>query len=112
MQAEGFSDPAIGAQINDNFIPVLVDRDERPDIDQIYQAAAAIMGHAGGWPLNLFLMPDGVPYFVTGFWAAMPHPREAAASARRLPPSSPTWPPCSRTSPNSWPPPAAGSWTS
>jgi hypothetical protein len=46
---------------------VLVDREERPDVDQIYQAASTIMGHSGGWPLNVFLTPAGVPYFVGGF---------------------------------------------
>jgi uncharacterized protein YyaL (SSP411 family) len=67
MNQESFSDPEIAALINDNFIPVLVDREERRDVDQIYQAAAAVMGHAGGWPLNAFLMPDGVPFAVGGF---------------------------------------------
>jgi len=67
MNRESFSDPEIAALIKDNYIPVLVDREERPDIDQIYQAASTIMGHSGGWPLNAFLMPSGVPYFVAGF---------------------------------------------
>jgi uncharacterized protein YyaL (SSP411 family) len=67
MNQESFSDPQTAALINDNFIPVLVDREERPDIDQIHQAAAAVMGHSGGWPLNVFLMPDGAPFFVAGF---------------------------------------------
>ncbi len=67
MNQEIFSDSETAALINDSFIPVLVDREERPDIDQIYQAAAVVMGHSGGWPLNVFLMPDGVPFFVAGF---------------------------------------------
>ena len=45
----------------------MVDREERPDLDQIYQAAANIMGHQGGWPLNLFLNAKGDPYFVAGY---------------------------------------------
>jgi uncharacterized protein YyaL (SSP411 family) len=67
MNQESFSDPEIAGFINENFIPVLVDREERPDIDLIYQAAANIMGYQGGWPLNIFLKPDGVPYFVAGY---------------------------------------------
>src|SRR5215469_9573381 len=67
MAGESFSDPVVASFINDNFIPVLVDRDERPDIDMLYQGAAGIMGHAGGWPLNIFLSPDGVPFWVAGY---------------------------------------------
>ena len=67
MNQESFSDPEIAALINDNYIPVLVDREERPDLDQIYQAASTLMGHSGGWPLSLFLTAEGVPYFVAGY---------------------------------------------
>ncbi|HEY1878237.1 MAG TPA: thioredoxin domain-containing protein [Rhizomicrobium sp.] len=67
MARESFSDPEVAAFINENFIPVLVDRDERPDIDMLYQGAAGIMGHSGGWPLNIFLSPDGVPFWVAGY---------------------------------------------
>ena len=67
MNQESYSDPETAAQINDNFIPVLVDREERPDVDQIYQAASTVMGHSGGWPLNMFLTADAAPFFVAGF---------------------------------------------
>jgi len=67
MERESFADPEIAAFINENYIPVLVDRDERPDVDMLYQGAAGIMGHAGGWPLNIFLRPDGVPFWVAGY---------------------------------------------
>jgi uncharacterized protein YyaL (SSP411 family) len=67
MARESFADPDLAAFINENFIPVLVDRDERPDVDMLYQGAAGIMGHAGGWPLNIFLRPDGVPFWVAGY---------------------------------------------
>jgi uncharacterized protein YyaL (SSP411 family) len=67
MARESFADPEVAAFINENFIPVLVDRDERPDIDMLYQGAAGIMGHTGGWPLNIFLSPDGVPFWVAGY---------------------------------------------
>jgi len=58
MNREAFSDPGIAEIINDNFIPILVDRDERPDLDMLYQGAAGLMGHQGGWPLNVFLTTD------------------------------------------------------
>ncbi|MFO1247211.1 MAG: thioredoxin domain-containing protein [Alphaproteobacteria bacterium] len=64
---EAFSNPEIAQQINDNFIPILVDREERPDLDMLYQGAAGIMQHPGGWPLNIFLTPDGIPWWVTGY---------------------------------------------
>ena len=67
MNRESFSNPEIAKLINDNFIPVIVDRVQRPDIDQMYQAASNIMGHQGGWPLNIFLTPQGRPYFVGGY---------------------------------------------
>jgi uncharacterized protein YyaL (SSP411 family) len=67
MEHESFADPEVAAYINENYIPVLVDRDERPDVDMLYQGAAGIMGHAGGWPLNIFLRPDGVPFWVAGY---------------------------------------------
>ena len=72
MNRESFSDPETAQLINDNFIPVLLDREERPDIDQVYQAASTIMGHVGGWPLNLFLNADGVPISVGGFVSNIP----------------------------------------
>ena len=67
MNRESFSDPESAALINDGFIPVKVDREERPDIDQLYQASANILGHAGGWPLNIFLTPTGEPFFSAGY---------------------------------------------
>jgi uncharacterized protein len=67
MARESFADPEVAATINEHYIPVLVDRDERPDVDMLYQAAAGLMGHAGGWPLNIFLAPDGVPFWVAGY---------------------------------------------
>ncbi|WZO97826.1 thioredoxin domain-containing protein [Isosphaeraceae bacterium EP7] len=63
MERESFEDPAIAALMNEHFINVKVDREERPDIDQIYMAAVqALTGH-GGWPMSVFLTPDLVPFF-------------------------------------------------
>ena len=67
LDKESFRDESIAALINDNYIPVIVDREERPDLDMIYQGAAGAMRHQGGWPLNIFLTPDGVPFWVTGY---------------------------------------------
>ena len=67
LSRESFSDAEVAALLNDNFIPILVDRDQRPDVDMLYQGAAGIMQHQGGWPLNVFLHPDGRPFWVAGY---------------------------------------------
>jgi uncharacterized protein YyaL (SSP411 family) len=67
MERESFSDPQTAAQMNENFINIKVDREERPDVDQIYQAAANIMGHNGGWPLTMFLTPKATPFAATTY---------------------------------------------
>ena len=64
MAHESFEDAAVAAAMNADFINVKVDREERPDLDQIYQTAHALMTRrSGGWPLTVFLTPDGAPYF-------------------------------------------------
>lgn len=64
MEGEAFSDPAIAEFMNANFLPVKVDREERPDIDSIYMQALQMMTGQGGWPLNIFLTPDDrVPFY-------------------------------------------------
>ncbi|SEH27622.1 thioredoxin domain-containing protein [Magnetospirillum fulvum] len=63
MADESFRDPAIAARINDCFVAIKVDREERPDLDTVYQHALAMMGQPGGWPLTLFLTPDTVPFW-------------------------------------------------
>jgi len=64
MARESFEDPEIAALMNRDFVNIKVDREERPDLDQIYQAAHQMLaGRAGGWPLTLFLAPDGAPFF-------------------------------------------------
>ena len=68
MNHESFSDAETAAQMNEAFVNVMVDREERPDLDQIYQAAAQTMGYQGGWPLTIFLNPKGEPFFVGGFF--------------------------------------------
>ncbi len=63
MAHESFEDDAIAAQMNALFINIKVDREERPDIDSIYQSALHMMGEQGGWPLTMFLTPDGDPFW-------------------------------------------------
>jgi uncharacterized protein YyaL (SSP411 family) len=64
MEGEAFSDPAIAKYINENFLPIKVDREERPDLDSIYMQALQMMTGQGGWPLNIFLSPeDLVPFY-------------------------------------------------
>jgi uncharacterized protein YyaL (SSP411 family) len=63
MDRESYEDPATAALINEKFVAVKVDRDERPDVDSRYQAAVSAISGQGGWPLTAFLTPDGKPYF-------------------------------------------------
>jgi uncharacterized protein YyaL (SSP411 family) len=63
MAHESFEDPKIAARMNDLFVNIKVDREERPDLDAIYQHALALMGEQGGWPLTMFLTPDGEPFW-------------------------------------------------
>ncbi len=63
MDRETYEDPEIAAVINEHFVAVKVDRDERPDVDARYQAAVSAISGQGGWPLTAFLTPDGRPYF-------------------------------------------------
>lgn len=63
MDRESYDNPKIAALINENFIAVKVDRDERPDVDSRYQAAVQAISGQGGWPLTAFLTPDGRPFF-------------------------------------------------
>ena len=73
MEKESFVDSATAKIMNDNFICIKVDREERPDIDQIYMKAVQLMTGSGGWPLNCFTLPDGKPiyggtYFQNSTW--------------------------------------------
>ncbi|MCH7805879.1 MAG: thioredoxin domain-containing protein [Proteobacteria bacterium] len=63
MAHESFEDAETAALMNDLYINIKVDREERPDLDVIYQRALGLMGQPGGWPLTMFLAPDGVPFW-------------------------------------------------
>lgn len=63
MEHESFENEAIAKLMNDNFINIKIDREERPDLDTIYMNAVQMMGQRGGWPLTVFLTPDCVPFY-------------------------------------------------
>src|SRR5437588_1868730 len=63
MDRESYDDPEVARIVNENFIAVKVDRDERPDVDSRYQAAVSAISGQGGWPLTAFLTPDGKPFY-------------------------------------------------
>lgn len=63
MEGESFEDPLLAAVLNESFVSIKVDREERPDVDSIYMQAVQALGQQGGWPLNVFLTPDGVPFY-------------------------------------------------
>lgn len=63
MARESFMDPEVAAYMNEHFICIKIDREERPDLDQIYMDAVQLIAQSGGWPLNAFALPDGKPFF-------------------------------------------------
>src|SRR5271167_4313703 len=72
MAHESFEDPDTAAVMNAGFVNIKVDREERPDIDHHYLAALHAMGEQGGWPLTMFLTPDGVPVYGGTYWPPTP----------------------------------------
>jgi uncharacterized protein YyaL (SSP411 family) len=82
MAHESFEDPAVAEEMNARFVNVKVDREELPDVDQIYQRALQLQGEHGGWPLTIFLTPDGVPFFGGTYFP--PDDRYGRPSFRRV----------------------------
>jgi uncharacterized protein YyaL (SSP411 family) len=68
MERESFENETIARLMNENFVPIKVDREERPDLDQIYMDAVQLITGRGGWPLTMFLTPDGRPFFGGTYW--------------------------------------------
>ncbi|NJN34490.1 MAG: thioredoxin domain-containing protein [Saprospiraceae bacterium] len=68
MERESFENQSVAEVMNENFICIKVDREERPDVDQIYMEACQIISGGGGWPLNCFLTPDGRPFFAGTYY--------------------------------------------
>lgn len=82
MDAESYSNEGTAALINELFIPIRVDRDERPDLDVRLQSAIAAISGQGGWPLTAFLTPDGLPFFGGGYFP--PEDRYGRPSLERV----------------------------
>ncbi|KAL2140318.1 hypothetical protein VTI28DRAFT_3962 [Corynascus sepedonium] len=78
---DSFSNPAVANLLNTSFIPILIDREERPDLDTIYQNYSEAVNATGGWPLNLFLTPDLYPIFGGTYWPGPGTEHSSAAAA-------------------------------
>ncbi|MBF6386324.1 thioredoxin domain-containing protein [Nocardia farcinica] len=72
MAHESFADPATAALMNENFVCVKVDREERPDLDAVYMNATVAMTGQGGWPMTCFLTPDGEPFYCGTYYPKAP----------------------------------------
>jgi uncharacterized protein YyaL (SSP411 family) len=82
MERESFEDPAVAAVMNEHFVPIKVDREERPDVDALYMEAVQAMTGHGGLPLNAFLTPEGVPFYAGTYFP--PQPRQGMPSWRQV----------------------------
>jgi hypothetical protein len=78
MERESFESATVAAYMNAHFINVKVDREERPDVDHIYMDALQAMTGSGGWPLNIFLLPDGKPFYGGTYFPPKPMPQRAS----------------------------------
>src|SRR3954470_8581563 len=82
MERESFEDAQIAALMNERFVCIKVDREERPDVDALYMEAVQAMTGQGGWPLNVFLTPEQVPFFGGTYYP--PQPRHGMPSWRQV----------------------------
>jgi len=82
MERESFEDPATAAILNEHFVSIKVDREERPDVDSIYMQAVQMMTGHGGWPMSTFLTPDGRPFYAGTYFP--PEPRHGMPSFRQV----------------------------
>ena len=82
MERESFEDEETAAYMNEHFVPVKLDREERPDLDAIYMEACQAMTGQGGWPLNVFLTPEQVPFYAGTYFP--PEDRGGMPSWRRI----------------------------
>ncbi|WP_436924388.1 thioredoxin domain-containing protein [Halosimplex amylolyticum] len=82
MEDESFQDEKIAAVLNEHFVPIKVDREERPDVDSIYMSICQQVTGRGGWPLNAWLTPDGDPFYVGTYFP--PEPKRGAPGFRQL----------------------------
>ena len=82
MERESFEDPATAEAMNQGFVNIKVDREERPDIDSVYMRAVQAMSGQGGWPLTAFLTPEGEPFYGGTYFP--PEPRHGLPSFRQI----------------------------
>jgi uncharacterized protein YyaL (SSP411 family) len=82
MAHESFEDDAVAGYVNAHFVPVKVDREERPDVDAVYMAATQAMTGHGGWPMTAFLTPDGRPFYAGTYFP--PRPQHGLPSFTQL----------------------------
>ena len=82
MAHESFEDPATAALMNERFVNIKIDREERPDIDHLYMSALHALGEQGGWPLTMFTAPDGAPFWGGTYFP--PEPRWGRPSFRQV----------------------------
>jgi uncharacterized protein len=82
MERESFEDPLTARVLNDNFVAVKVDREERPDLDTVYMDAVVALTGSGGWPLSVFLTPGGEPFFGGTYYP--PEPRHGLPSFKQV----------------------------
>ena len=82
MEHESFEDPATAAVMNEHFVSIKVDREERPDLDAVYMEAVVAMSGHGGWPMTVFLTPAGEPFYGGTYYP--PEPRHGLPSFRQV----------------------------
>ncbi len=88
MEKESFENEAIAGIMNERFINIKVDREERPDLDELYMNAVQVMTGSGGWPMTVFLTPDLVPFHAGTYFP--PEDRGGMPGFRKILLSSPT----------------------
>src|SRR6516164_3454973 len=82
MEHESFEDPEVARILNEHFVSIKVDREERPDLDQIYMTAVQLLTGQGGWPMSMFLTPDLKPFYGGTYFP--PNDRYGRPSFKRL----------------------------
>jgi uncharacterized protein YyaL (SSP411 family) len=82
MEEESFEDPDVARLLNESFVPIKVDREERPDVDSIYMTVSQLVTGRGGWPLSVWLTPEGKPFHVGTYFP--PEPRQGMPGFAQL----------------------------
>ncbi|MBI4388625.1 MAG: thioredoxin domain-containing protein, partial [Nitrospinae bacterium] len=72
MERESFEDPQLAELLNAGFVCIKVDREERPDVDSVYMQSLQSLGQQGGWPLNVFVTPEGLPFYGGTYFPPQP----------------------------------------